>query len=295
LRAWHPVSLLGGTVDYGLGLMRYGTPMGDVYGHGGLNFGFHVETFYQPDLDLAFSHMHNFLPAQTLAVTEEALTAVLLGASIVRPSCTVPEAFFTDGADEGPGIRLLFKGIVGEKGKPATLHAGMATASGNLGAGDFRLYGIDRLAIYAGAVVADSVAGKRLEIVAWGATPEGKTRQLLLSLDPGLKDRVGADGSIALSAADLYAASAVVIDIDLGADSKTVLKTCVNAMPDYARTARLYPCEGAAYGTSPGEMLRLGALLPMTTDDAKIKAYLKPLKMDRCTCYDGKGQAIACP
>jgi D-alanyl-D-alanine carboxypeptidase len=293
MRAWHPITLLGGTVDYGLGLMRYVTSIGDVWGHGGLNFGFHVESFYQAELDIAFSHMHNFLPAQTVAVTEEAMKAVLAGAETVLPACTIPDAFYTDGADDGPAIRLRFKGVVGEKGKAETLHAGMASAEGNLGAEDFRLYGIDRLGIFAGATVTTALTGQRLEVIAWGATPDGKLRQLSLNLDPVLLGKAGADGSVPLAATDHYAASAVVIDIELAADRKTILKTCVNAMPDYSRTARLHPCDGTTSGTKAGQMLRLGALLPMTTDTAKIDAYLKPLQIDRCTCFD-EGAPVPC-
>jgi len=41
--------------------------------------------------------------------------------------------------------------------------------------------------------------------------------------------------------------------------------------------------------------VRIGALVPLTTDGAAIDAFAALVGEPRCTCYDAAGQPVACP
>jgi D-alanyl-D-alanine carboxypeptidase len=297
MRDWHTITLLGGTVDYGLGLMRQQTAIGDLIGHGGLNFGFHVETYYSPDLDAAFCHMHNFLPAQTAAVTTEALTAFLTGGADPLAGCEVPDSFFGDSPVEEPVLKIRFKGPVGEASKPAEQQPGMSSTWASLGGPSWvRLFGFDRVGIYAGAALSTSIAGTYVTMTSWGKGDGGDNylREMFWNLKPDLLARANADGVVTLAAADAWAAGAMLMDYELD-DNLKVVKGCIVAVSDVAQNARVFACDGAATMVAPGKMLRVAGRLPLTTDVATIEGVASALGMTRCTCYDAAQQPVTCP
>lgn len=297
MRDWHTITLLGGEVDYGLGLMRQKTAIGDLYGHGGLNFGFHVETYYSPSLDGAFCHMHNFLPAQTAAVTTEVLTAFLTGGADPLEGCEVPESFFGESPVEEPVLKIRFKGPVGEASKPLELQPGMSSTWATLGGPTWvRLFGFDRVGIYAGAALSTSIAGTYVTMTSWGKGDGGDNflREMFWNLKPDLLARADADGVVTLTSADAWSAGAMLMDYELDENLKAT-KGCVVAVTDVAANARLYACDGAATVVAPGKMLRVAGRLPLTTDVTAIDGVVAALGMKRCTCYDAAQQPVECP
>jgi len=296
MRDWHPITLMGGQVDYGLGLMRQPTVLGDLYGHGGLNFGFHVETYYSPDLDLAFCHMHNFLPAQTVAVTTEVLTAFLTGGMDPLPDCEIPEDFWGDTPVDRPVMKALFKGPVGDATKPQAQQPGMSSTWATLGAAWVRLFGFDRVGIYAGASRSSSAMGTRVTMTSWGRGDGGDNslREMFWSLDPDLVTRADGNGVVALSAADAYSAGAMLVDYGMDENLRAT-RACIVAVADLSQGARLFSCEGAATDLSVGRTIRLAGRLPLVTDPAVLDAIVANLGMQRCTCFDAAQQPVPCP
>jgi D-alanyl-D-alanine carboxypeptidase len=294
MRQFHLCNLLGGQVQYGLGVMMAPTAIGPLYGHGGLNFGFHVETYYSPDLDAAFSHMHNFLPAQVVTVTEQALAVALGGAGEIPAPCEVPADLFGSVPVDQPYLKLMLKGPVGSGA--ATDSASMASAWANLGDGWSRMYGVDRLGLYAAAVRKPVAGVDTLTLTAWGPSSSGTShvRQLQFSLGAPVLDRVDAEGFVSLGMADLASAFPAIIDLELGDAAFQVRKACVVGAPDLARPSRLYFCDGPG-SAAPGKMLRMAAAVGLTADQQTIEAYLSYSGRDRCTCFDDGGQPVACP
>jgi hypothetical protein len=173
----------------------------------------------------------------------------------------------------------------------------MSSAWLTLGPEWMRLCGLDRVGIYSGAVISEQImVGKRLNLTSWGAGDEGDNwlRELMMNADPALFARAGADGTFALTAADGYNASIAIVDIELY-PSLMAKKTCVVAVPDYAKPSKVFMCDGAATKIEPGAMLRFAVLGGLTADVASIDAYLKPLGLTRCNCLDESGATIACP
>ncbi len=299
MHTFHTITLLGGTVDYGLGLMRIQTPLGVLYGHGGLNFGFHVETYYQPDLDVAFCHMHNYLPAQTVAVTSEVVGTYLADGKDALDACAVPDGVFENvNLASDPYVKLLFKGKVGDAAKLAEAEPGMSSAWVTQGTDWNRLAGLDRVGIYSSALMSTTMGSKRLNVNAWGKGPEGDNylEEVVLNLDPALLAQTAAGRQVDLLATDGYNASVALVDIELYPDLKAQ-KSCVVAVPDFTKTSSLYVCHGGAnpLAVDVGVTTRFAARLGLTTDTVKIDAYLKPVGLQRCTCLDEAGVVMVCP
>ncbi len=67
-------SVLGMPLQYGLGLMKTPSPIGDGFGHGGLVPGYQTITNYYPEKDLIISMSRNMGPSQLYAVYYDFLT-----------------------------------------------------------------------------------------------------------------------------------------------------------------------------------------------------------------------------
>lgn len=289
---FHSCSLLGGLVEYGLGTMRYEAPYGPVIGHGGLNFGFHVETFYQPDNGLAFCHMHNFLPAQTVAVTDQAIDVALHGADPQLTACDDSGAALDgDGLD---GVRLRFKGPINAADAGPAGRPGMADAYVNLAGATTRLYGFDRLGIYAGARISGADARERVQLTAYGpsTTPGMAMRTLMVYLDPALPAGVGADNTVATSYAT---ALPILVDVAVKQGTFEVARTCVLAVPDVGRAGKAFFCNGMQSRLEAGSMLRMSGTFPLTTDSDVVGTFMKALGQSVCQCADASGTMGECP
>jgi len=288
---WRSCDLLGGKVDYGLGTMRYTTAAGDVIGHGGLNFGFHVETFYAPDVDLAFCHMHNYLPAQTAAVTEQALGIALGSETMAWEACQVPEDLGVD--DTGDRVRMRFKGPIAAPG--GTGRVGMADFRLRLGAEESRLNGIDRLGVFAGAQLVNNGGKTFVQAIAYGppGATEGVTmRTMMAYVDPALPAKADDAG---LVKAGVGTVTPLLIDLYLKAGTLAPTKTCIVAVPDMARTGEAFFCDGKATSMQAGSMLRFAADIPLTADPTAVAGFLSMLKVPACSCADANGTMGACP
>jgi len=296
MRDFKPCALLGGFVDYGLGLMRYDKPFGTVYGHGGLNFGFHVETFYLPDEDVAYCHMHNFLPAQTVAVADGVLIQALAGGGSGLKPCTAPDDFFADNPVSEPYLKLLFKGpIANAGGDEKDQRPGMANIWATLGDKWTRYFGFDRVGIYASATLQDQGLGPRVIVNAFGpGSKPGTMGNLSLNMAASAVDNYPAKGNLNLGPLDRYTVAPTLVDLYFETPGDLMPNEyCVTAVPDYSRPSRLFLCDPETTA-EPGNMLRMGAYLALAVDPETIDGYLTLLGIARCGCLNAQGRTVEC-
>lgn len=294
MRQVQPCNLFGGTVQYGLGMMRLESPEGPVFGHGGLNFGFHVETWYVPSLDVAYSHTHNVLPAEVVTINQQAV-AVAAG-EVLPASCEIPESLFKTVEADKPYLLLRFKGTVGDGSAAQHISgAGMGSARIRLGETEDRYYGFDCVGIYSEAALVTESQSSNLRITAFG--PSGNSthlRRLDVAVAAEQFDSVDADGFVSLDFSNPAAPFPAVVELTLVETAFAWTSECIVAVPDVAQQAKAYLCDGSE-SVQQGQMLRMGMAVGMTTDSAAIHAYLEDAGMDRCICFDETNQPITCP
>lgn len=295
MRKFHPCSLLGGTVQYGLGVMKSDSPIGEVFGHGGLNFGFHVETYYSPEHNTSFCHMHNFLPAQVVTVSDQVVAVAMGVGEPVAPRCEIPESVLGDVPADGTYLKMLFKGPVGD-GTPDKDVPGMGSAWANLGAGWSRLYGLDRLGIYASAVRQSKEGVDTMVLSAFGPSDAGAThvRWLHFAFDASVLDSAALASLTDLDFSDATKPFPVVIDLELTPEGFAWTSECIVGIPDPALESRVFLCDGGD-GAKAGAMLRTALVAGMTGDVEEIETRLGQLGIDRCKCYDEGMNPISCP
>ena len=294
-----PCALLGTFVDYGLGTMRQHTAFGDALGHGGLNFGYHVETYYLPDHDVSFSHMHNYLPAQATAVTDDVVRTVLDMAPPAPKPCQAPHEFLGEPGPDEPYVKLLFRGTVNHDGAPQEdYRAGMANTWVYTGENQTRYYGFDRIGIFSSAIIKDDGLGPRITIEAFGPGTEDKYAlgQLTVNLDPKLFEAVDDEGRIELGPGQVYSVVTVLADIffEGGVAEGIPKQACIAAVPDYSLPSRVFFCDPETVQAQPGTPLRMVAYLGMTRDPEKIENYIKVIGLEPCSCLDPEGEFIPC-
>lgn len=261
--------LLGSPVDYGLGLSTGLTPLwGRQWGHGGLNFGYGANTVHFPEDNITISHMHNYMPEQSWKFHEMLLDRVAAGAKGATLPCLLPEGFFA--ADDGDRVRARFRGPINAQGEDAD---GLAWVRGTVSGEDVALYGF-------GTFAQEGEDGTA-QVLLWseGPTivPEIDSRITTVSIPTSLlagKDGVvvdGMDGQV----------SAVIRETP-AQDQPDAGKTCVLAVPDTTRPAKLALCGGTTFQPVAGETLKVFVDVPVTTDTAAVDAYLSAAGLPRC-------------
>ncbi len=295
MRKFTVCNLLGGTVPYGLGVMANDSPIGPVFGHGGLNFGFHVETYYSEEKDIAFCHMHNFLPAQVVNVSDEAVETAYAMKSDVPETCIVPDELFEELPEEASYIKMIFKGPVGD-GTDQTAKAGAGSAWVDIGKGESRLYGFDRLGIFSGASRYNSFGTDVLSLSAFGPADKSNenVRWLTASFPAASLEGVAAGGYATIDLSSSLKPYPALVELALTPEGFQWTSECIVAVADPAFEAKAYLCDGADYA-QPGKTLRMGLAVAMTADIAAIEARLSAAGIDRCRCFDETNQPISCP
>jgi D-alanyl-D-alanine carboxypeptidase len=279
------IELLGEQSAYGLGLQFRNTPFGETWGHGGLNFGYQAGTRYFEDLDLTFSDMHNYLPEQSFILELEMLSWLIDGIEETYEPCLPAEDLFfaTDGY-----VDLRFKGPInaGTTEAPVT---GLTKIQGWLDGELIPLYGLQTWAAHD-----TSGFSPRLEITSVSpSTKEGvDLRYTTISLNPELLD--GQDGEVDLSTTGPYDVIVAVAEMKWNAVWKAAEEMCFVAVYDGSKAATMALCGGEDFAIAGGDMLKLFASLPVTTDEAAIEAALQPLGFDLCTCFDQAQQPVPC-
>lgn len=281
--------ILGDAVPYGLGLQVRDTPHGKAYGHGGLNFGYQAGTYFLPELDLTFSHMHNFLPEQSFGLEMEVMGLVADPPAEALAPCLPPDGFFYE--SDGPYIHVRFKGPVNALGEeapvPGITHQVLVDAQGKT-----PLYGW-------GAQASMAVQGiqTRLQIqsVAPADPDDASTMRLsIVSMDPGVVFDLDDDGEYLLNLDNPGAAILTVADLDMNLFGNPV-KMCFIAVNDALAPSHIRFCDHDTFKPKAGNTMRFFGSFAVDTDPANVEATLALYQIPLCMCTDAQGQWGACP
>lgn len=275
--------ILGVPVPYGLGMQVRPTAHGTAYGHGGLNFGYQAGTYYLPDLDVTFSHMHNYLPEQSAGLENEVMDLLANGVEEPIEPCLSPDGFFHP--YEGPVAHARFKGPVNGLGEEAPV-PGIAHLVWLQEEGKVPLYGWGSQANLA-------VQGlqTRLQIQSLApADPENdkQMRLTIISLDPGVVFLLDDEGQYELNLSNPGAAIFTVADLDLNLFGNPV-KMCFKAVNDAARPSHFRICNPDTFKPEAGNMLKFYGSFAIETDPAKVEATLAYFEIPICMCIGGDG------
>jgi len=280
--------LLGGYVDYGLGLMRTAdTPWGTHWGHGGLNFGYEANTVHFPDSDLTISHMHNYLPEHAGPFQDEVLEMVANGSlETAYEPCLLPDGFFEEDPEET--IHFRFKGPIYEEGL-APQFGGTTQMLGFMEGERVALYGFGTYAELTSAVGLPRV---QLSSLAPSVTPGVDVRQTIISFDLNLLK--GAEGSIKLEDVSPFDLSLGVLEVILVPGTQEPESACFVAVADLTQPAELYLCGGQDFGAETGETLKVFGKLPITRDPDIVESAAKLLGYPLCFCLDADLAVVDC-
>ena len=279
--------LLGGTVDYGLGLMRYPTAYGDAWGHGGLNFGYEVANYYFPKQDTSLCRMHHQLPEEGVPLHETLLRLVFDGPpGLPNAPCIPPEGL--EAGIEEPYMRVSYRGVISAEGDPQQ-PTGITFAEARIGG--------KRLPLSAWPIPANLTAnplGARIDLRPSATTiVDGiDLRTGILSFEPALLQATNADGIATPSGLNPYEVVATVAETRFVPGTVQPSRICSVAATDAARPSRIYVC---APGSQKGDPIAIHAVISLTADAAAVEAYIKPFLPAQCVCPDEKGAWLACP
>jgi D-alanyl-D-alanine carboxypeptidase len=274
--------LLGGYVDYGLGVMRDDTEYGFAYGHDGLHFGYYAATYYVPEIDVTYSHLHNFVPAQALGLGPEFLETLMEPVANPPAACEAPEGFFA--SVPGANLNARFKGIINEAEDTDPIY-GFGNVQANIENDWLPYYGVIDVA----EVLGDSV---QVNTIA-PTTREGFDYQsAIFFLDEALIARADADGIIEFTAdepADVFLA-----DIVFDAVTADASKICYTAVPDTTATSRMFLCEPESVSLAVGDIVKFHGAFVMERDPAKMETYLESIGRSPCECRTEAGDWVPC-
>jgi D-alanyl-D-alanine carboxypeptidase len=279
--------IMGEGVQYGLGIDRVDTEFGEAYGHGGLHFGYATSTYDLPDADMTFSIVDNFVPDQAGLVFTELVRDIHDLPSTAEDACAPPDGFF--GAPHPDKLEVRFRGLVNEMGNPAPA-VGLSGAR-------MRLDGVWRAYNGYGSYAYNYwTTEKRLKIETYGParTMAWDMRTAVLDMNAGIFQSADEQGVVSVGLPNLDLALPLAMDLKLDATGTTVIKICINAVPDLAKTARYYLCEPGLPPDDVGDMLRVYGDVPMTTNEADVDAFLAMLETARCQCLDDNGDWVPC-
>ena len=280
-----PCDLLGGKVQYGLGMIRYDTVFGSAYGHGGLFLGYEANAYYIPEKDLAVADLHNFVPSQWTAMAPEALRVAAGAAGTPPEVCRPPEGLFEPPMAE-PFLEMRFRGTL--VGEPAA--AGIGSVRERVNGGEVRLSGLALSAKLA------NQAGKRVEISSSAPGPGGDAaiRSSVISIQDGVFASAGDDGILTSTEAGPYALFVAAGDVAVKPGTLEAERLCFTAVADPARAWRLATCGTDGFQAEAGGTVKVFGSIPLSTDPGVIEGTLKAILLSRCICPDGEGGWAAC-
>ena len=282
-------TILGSAAEYGLGLTRYSTPVGTAFGHGGLIYGYTANTMDSPDADLTCSDMHGAYPAQNGALLMEVFRVTRPGASAPPPACRPPDAFFA--SPDGDRMEIRFRGVLNADGA-ASPTGGIADVTEWQGTTRYPLYGT-----WSSAALKQATGGDRVDIGSLGPprVDGAAVGQALLSVGANVLTGAASDGVVTLSAARPYDVVAAALDVYVDPKTNQANRLCVAAVPDLSRPAHMFVCDAGSVKAEVGEMVRFFGSIGLTSDDAKVLAYVKPLGLAKCNCPTAPNQWGPCP
>lgn len=281
--------ILGEAVAYGLGLQVRNTAHGKAYGHGGLNFGYQAGTYFLPDLDLTFSHMHNFLPEQSGGLEMEVTDLVSDPPLEALEPCLPPDGFFHESDDSYAHVR--FKGPVNGLGEeapiPGITHQVLVEKEGKT-----PLYGWGAQAIMA---VQGLQTRLQIQSIAPATQDDPSTMRLtIVSMDPSVVFELDDEGEYQLNLSNPGAAIFTVADLKMNLFGNPV-KMCFIAVNDAVAPSHIRFCNHESFQPKAGNTLKFYGSFAVDTDPAAVEATLALLQVPLCMCIDGQGQWGACP
>lgn len=281
------ISLLGGRIQYGLGLQVRATDFGDVMGHGGLNFGYQAGTYYSAAAQATFSHMHNYLPEQSDSLQNGMLDILINGVDEVPAICTPVEGFF-DLAD-GPYVQARFKGDVNALGEETPVGG---VNEWNFYDGDVTtpLYGYGSHAIL-------QMSGLQTRLVMNSYAPANvedfQIRATAISIDRSLFDSLDATGVYELSMSNPGAVFITISELQTDENGDPT-KLCFTGVNDFTRTSTIQVCNSGEFSPEPGAELKFFANIAIETDPVKVEQTLATLSIPLCLCMGEDGNWGAC-
>jgi D-alanyl-D-alanine carboxypeptidase len=269
MQTTHPCLLLGSQVEYGLGLSTSITgPFTRSWGHGGMNFGYEANTIHFPAEDITLSHMHNQLPEQSWQFQAMFMDRLREGAdAAVYPACLLPEGFF---AGTGDRVELRVRGVIDAIDTVIDIR-------GTLNGADTPLYGFGTSAKRVG-----DAGAERLEITstAPSVTKGVSQRKVVLSIDAA--QLAGKDGALILDTAGTDAMRMTVSELVIDPTGVVPTTGCVVAVPVPTGSAKIHLCGGTSFNAAAGDLLKIFADVPVTTDVEAIDLYLAAEGQTRC-------------
>ena len=264
------------TVEYGMGLFRWDSPHGRMYGHGGINFGFRTGTFHHSDRGITFSLMSNYYPDQLEPFISEMLSILAGQGGPPSEVCETKKDFFDFRRDDV--LNLSFRGAITEVGaKPASSGMIKIRRHGRL----YQLHTRELAVRWSG--------DGSLKIIGMGARQGrgGGLMRATLILTSNLSELASA-----------HAATAVLEDLEVAPDSDRIIKACVNSIGDLShRNAEINLCDTNVLDpASSDRLVKVFARIPLTSSPSRIAEKLPAIhQTSPCVCYGESGSAVACP
>lgn len=291
--------ILGKPFDYGVGLLRLPSELGDLYGHNSLSYGYRTRSFHAEAAGFSFSLMTNRVPDQGDALQDEILRTLATTPAPARSSaCAVPADWQTP--QSGDHLKLRFRGRINSENAAALAH-GIGSGDVRIGGRNYPLDGAYFSARQAGAdVVIATASAPRYEHV--------HSRDLRISVHlnlPAMQETmVQGRGRYAFTVRDEDAPVVLVRDYTHVGDQQ---KACVIAIAHGQRSSAVDICAAPAQpsafafdleqvraSSSDPEMIKLFATLALETRSKVIKDYLVSQAIPACECRGRDGVAVAC-
>jgi D-alanyl-D-alanine carboxypeptidase len=269
-------SILSREADYGLGIQREDTALGDGWGHGGLTYGYSTHSIYIPQRKIALSHMQNYYPDEGAAIEDELLSIAQDGAAgRSTESCRAPAGFPDLDADNQ--LNFSFRGPLSISGTSAP--QGIAWIRAVIG-GRYQLYH------GAGTSASRGVdASTPLEITS-DVPPTGtfsSPRRAVLRFAPSRV--MPTEGA---------APQVLLYDVTQDKPAAGQRMFCVTAVGDPARQSRLSFCSRPPEVVKPGELFRVYGSVGLSSAAGEIDRQLGQAALGRCFCLNEQGQTISC-
>ena len=271
-----PCLIVNSETDYGFGIERKDTVLGEGWGHSAITNGYRTHSLYIPQRRIALSHMHNYYPDESAIIEDELLAIAQDGAAgRATQSCPAPAGFPNLEADNQ--LNFSFRGPLTVSGTPAP--QGIAWMRAVIG-GQYELYH------GAGTSVTRGIeASSALEITS-DVPPTGtfsSPRRAVLRFTPS---RGGADAQAA--------PQVFLYDITPDVPAAGQWMFCVKAVGDPARESHLSFCARPPEEIKPGELFRVYGSVGLSRAAGEIERQLGQAGRERCFCLNAQGETIPC-
>lgn len=263
-------------VEYGMGLFRWDSPQGLMYGHGGITFGFRTGTFHHMERGITFSLMANQYPDQLEPFVDEMLRVLAQKTSPPTDFCNIPDDYFDNATDDI--LNVGFRGEITSEADERPTSFGMIRIRRH-----GRLYQLHTA----------ELAVRRNEdgslIVTGTGSRQGGSNGLLratLIIRPAAATNASQPQAIAL-----------LEDLDISPENGRITKACVSSVGNFSQAkAGLHLCDPEVLERAQyGDIFRFFARMPMTSNPRLVAEELKKLERPMaCYCYNEEGKSTPC-